>query len=247
MGTTAGPQHERQASAVLTLIVLLLVVLAAAFIGDFSATPVMDAPEAPSRRTESPAPAESVPATPLPDGERIVVDGGTLAAVALVLLMLALALLTRFLLRFRIRQGPDGVPPEQADPHYAGTEARVPAALPHWAKESRAALAGGGADTPDAIIRCWLELERACTEVGIGRTAAQTTSEFASTVATVLDLPPRPLTTLNHLYQRARFGRSGRNGPPNPLGPTDRRAAAACVDELARSLASAPAQRRLPP
>ncbi|WP_394252092.1 DUF4129 domain-containing protein [Arthrobacter pityocampae] len=233
MGTTAGPPR---APAVLTLVVLLLTVVAAAFLGEFSADPVTVGPDYSSQQTEQPTPAETVTAPPLPDGGRIVVDGGTLAAATLVLLMLALALLTRFLLRFRGRHGPDGDPPEQADLHHGGALAVVSVALPGWARESQAALVAGG-DTTDTIIRCWLELERICAEAGVGRAPSQTTSDFASAVAAALGLPPRPLTTLNHLYQRARFGQAGRSASSDPLGPADRDAAAACVDELGRALA----------
>ena len=234
MGTAAGPPRT---PAVLTLIVLVLVVLAAAFVGDFSADPVMNPADSSPRQLESPAPTETVTASPLPDGERIVVDGGTLAAVTLILLMLALALLTRFLLQFRGRHGPDGAPLEQADLHLAGTVTLASVTLPAWATESRAALVSSGA-TSDTIIRCWLEFERVCAEAGVGRTPTQTTSDFASAVATALDLPPLPLTTLNHLYQRARFGQAGRARSSDPLGPADRGTAVASVDELAQSLAA---------
>ncbi|MBG6223639.1 Na+-transporting methylmalonyl-CoA/oxaloacetate decarboxylase gamma subunit [Arthrobacter sp. CAN_A2] len=243
MGTTAGPQRV---PAALTLIVLLLVVLAAAFVGDFSADPVMNPPDGSPQQTESPAPTGTATAPPLPDGERIVIDGGTLVAVFLVLLMLALALLTRLLLRFRGRQGPEGDPPGQADPQHSGAVALASVALPDWAKESRAALGRGGG-TSDTIIRCWLELERVCAEAGVGRAPTQTTSDFASTVAGTLDLPPRPLTALNQLYQRARFGQTGRDHAGDPLGPADRDAAAASLDELARSLATRARQPEVSP
>ncbi|WP_181033551.1 DUF4129 domain-containing protein [Arthrobacter sp. SX1312] len=234
MGTAAGPPR---ASAALTLVVLVLVVLAAAFVGDFSADPVMDPAVSSPRQPESPAPTVTVTASSLPDGERIVVDGGPLAAVTLVLLMLALALLTRFLLRFRGRHGPGGAPLEQADLDHAGTVALASVTLPAWAATSHAALVSGGA-TSDTIIRCWLDLERMCAEAGAGRTPSQTTSDFASALAATLDVPPLPLTTLNHLYQRARFGQAGRSRSTDPLGPADRDTAVASVDELTRSLAA---------
>ncbi|WP_247826522.1 DUF4129 domain-containing protein [Arthrobacter antioxidans] len=234
MGTPAGPTRV---PTVMTLIVLVLVVLAAAFVGDFSADPVADPQDSSPRPVQSAAPTETTTAPPLPDGERIVVEGGTLAATALVLLMLALALLTRFLLRFRGRHGPDGDPPQRTELQHPATVALVTVALPEWAAASRAALVSGGS-TSDTIIRCWLELERVCAEAGVGRTPPQTTSDFASTVAVTLDLPPLPLASLNHLYQRARFGQAGRNPAADPLGPADRHAAAASVDDLARSLAA---------
>ncbi|MHA7281764.1 DUF4129 domain-containing protein [Arthrobacter sp. TMS2-4] len=234
MGTTAGPPR---APAVLALIVLALTVLAAAFLGEFSAEPVTVAPDSSTRRTDAPPPTATVTAPPPSEGERLVIDGGTLAAGALILLMLAVALLTRFLLRFRGRHGPDGDSPEQAGPHHAGTVTLVSEALPRWVRESSAALLDGGS-TSDAVIRCWLEFERICADAGVGRTRTQTTSDFASVVAIRLDLPPGPLTTLNHLYQRARFGRAGQDRSTGSLGPADREAAAASVDELGRSLAA---------
>ncbi|WP_434993795.1 DUF4129 domain-containing protein [Arthrobacter sp. Ld5] len=234
MGTTAGPPR---AAAVLTLIVLVLGVLAAGFLGDFSADPVMVPPDSSPQETDAPAPTATGTAPSLADGERIVVDGGTLAAVTLLLLMLALALLVRFLLRFRGRHGPDGDPPERSGPLHVGTVPLTTEALPEWARTSRAALAGGGS-TSDTVIRCWLELERLCADAGVGRTSTQTTSEFASSVAVTLDLPSLPLTTLNRLYQRARFGQADGDRPAGPLGPGDRDAAAASLDQLECSLAA---------
>lgn len=239
MGTKVAPERGRRPHAlpvILTVVMLVLAVLAAGFMGEFSAEPVLEPPVAAPEQQGSPLPTTTATAEPLRvDGERLILDGGTAAAVLLVLLMAGLALLVRFLLRFRPQQEPDGGFREQTDLQQPDALVLVAEALPVWTEAASAALRTDSA-TSDAVIRCWLDFERRCADAGMPRTPAQTTSDFAGYVSSALELPPEPLSTLNRLYQRARFGRTGHGRAPLPLEPADREAAAAAIRELSGAL-----------
>ncbi len=218
--------------------VLVLAVLAAGFMGDFSAEPVLEPPIAAPQQDSSPVPSPSGTPEPLPDdGVRIIIDGGTAAAALLILVMAGLALLVRFVLRFRTQQGSEDGVLHQTALQQPGTLTLVADPLSAWTESSRTALTAG-TDTSDAVIRCWLDLERLCAEAGVGRRPTQTTSDFAGAVSARLDLPAQPLATLNRLYQRARFGGAGGGRSPERLGPADRDAAVASISALSHALAS---------
>lgn len=228
-------------AALLTTLVLVLALLAAGFVGGFSADPVLEPTITTPQQESIPTPSPSGSAGPPADSQgRFVIDASLAAGALLVLVMLGVALLVRWLLRFRGEDPPDGRLVEQTTPHRFGALAPVDAALPAWAEATRDALAGGG-DTSDTVIRCWLDLERICARAGAGRRATQTTSDFAADVAAALDLPAEPLATLNRLYQRARFARtdaeSTAESTAQPLGEGERRAAAESIATLSSALA----------
>ncbi|MHA7285060.1 DUF4129 domain-containing protein [Arthrobacter sp. MDT3-44] len=256
MGTKGTMRSSRRrtvpalAGPVLTVLVLVLAVIAAGYMGQLSAEPVVD-PSVAGLEQQGPSATQTPEALP-DDGERLVITGDTAAAALLILVMIALALLLRFLLRFLPRfrsQQLDGFP-DQTELQRPGTSLLADA-LPAWAEASRAALAAG-TDTSDAVIRCWLDFERLCAAAGAGRRPAETTTDFAVAVSSALALPPRPLSTLNRLYQRARFGQAGHDRSPG-LPPadrdlsdrdlSDRELAAASIDELSAALASRGSQR----
>jgi hypothetical protein len=239
VGTKGTPRHARAAlgvPALLTVLVLVLTVIAAGFIGRFTAQPVVDPPVDVVGRQSTAAPSATAMTEPPAEGDPLVISGDTAAAALFLLAMAGLALLVRFLLRFRRQHATGNGFPEQADLQQPGTLALVNDALPAWTDATRTALAGD-ADTSDAVIRCWLDFEHLCAVAGAGRTPAQTTSDFATAVAAGLDLPAEPLTSLNRLYQRARFGQSDSHAPQR-LGPDDRELALSCVTELSAALAA---------
>ncbi|MEG9248736.1 DUF4129 domain-containing protein [Arthrobacter sp. Soc17.1.1.1] len=220
--------------AALTVIMLVLAVLAAGFVGDFSADPVVEAPAAVREQPSAPPPTATGTPEPQPDGERVEIAGDWAVAALLVLAMAGLALLVRFLLRFRAqREAEDGVS-EQTDPQQHDPRSLAADALPAWTDAAQALLASD-ADTSDVVIRCWLGFERLCAAAGVARTRAQTTSDFATVAAKALDLPRDPLAVLTRLYQRARFGRGE---PASPLGRDDRERALTAVRELSAALPS---------
>ncbi|MHA7146178.1 DUF4129 domain-containing protein [Arthrobacter sp. TmT3-37] len=243
MGTNGEPQRPRpdRVPAVLTVLVLVLAVLAAASMGDLSARPVLDAPAIPSGPLVAPSPSATAQEEILPgDGERLVIGGDLAVAALLLVAMAALALLVRYLLRFRTGQTAEDRVVDQAAFQPPATPAPPADALPAWTEAFRAALTGA-TDTSDAVIRCWLDLERLCAAAGVRRGPAQTSTDFARAAAASLDLPARPLVALNRLYQRARFGQARGARPSLPLGPADRELAVAAVGELSAALASRPA------
>lgn len=241
MRTKGEPRRGRWALALpgaLTVLMIVLAVLAAGHMGEFTAEPVLEPPVAAGGQETLPTPPATGTPAPLPeDGERLEINGGTAAAALLVLVLLALALLVRFLLRFHGGQAADDRSMARAELQQPGALALVADALPAWTEASGDLLRNDN-DTSDAVIRCWLDLERLCAEAGAGREPTQTTTDFASAVSVALDLPPAPLTTLNRLYQRARFGRSGPAPLRDTLLPADRAAAVACIDELSAALAA---------
>ena len=218
-------------ASLLTVLMLVLAVLAAGFMGDFSADPVVD-PSSAVEQERTPAPTAPATSEPLPDGERLEIGGDWAVAALLLLVTAGLALLVRFLLRLRTRRTVEEGPLERTDLQRQDLPALASDALPAWTADSHALLAEG-TDTSDAVIRCWLAFEQLCTAAGTGRTPAQTTTDFATAAAAALGLPVRPLATLTRLYQRARFGRAG---TPLPLDDGDRDLATAAIGELAAAL-----------
>ncbi len=227
-------------SGLFTVAVVLLLVLAAGFTGDFSADPVIDGPVTSADELTIPTATATPSLDVLPDdGERLVIPGDIAAAALVILLMIVLALLARFLGRLRSRPVPDGSAPEQTDLQEPGTLDLVADALPAWARAAETALASDDA-TSDVVIRCWLEFERRCARAGVGRRPTQTTSDFAAAASAALTLPEPPLVALNRLYQQARFGHG-------VLLPRDRALAATSVAELAAALAArTPVERATP-
>ncbi len=215
---------------------LVLAVLAAAFMGDFSADPVVGPPAAVQDQPDTPVPTATGSPDPLPDGERLEIGGDWAVAAVVVLGMVGLALLMRFLLRFRTQRESEDGPSEQTALQRQDLRVLAAHALRDWTDSSQALLAAG-ADTSDAVIRCWLDFECLCAAAGVVRTRAQTTSDFAAVAAAALDLSPAPLAVLVGLYQRARFGRAG-GGTPSPLGRDDQERALTAVRELSAALPS---------
>ncbi|KNC14674.1 hypothetical protein AC792_15560 [Arthrobacter sp. RIT-PI-e] len=239
-----GTDRTRALPTLLTLLALLLVVLAAASAGALSADPVLDA-RVQQREQPVPSPTATVePVEPENAAEPHVIPGDLLLGALVVLLVGALALLVRFVLRVRRRSGSRS---QEADQRHTGTpEVGIVQAETHpltaWAEETRTALSSGGT-TSDVVIRCWLDLERRCAAAGLVRGPSRTTSAFAAAAAASPGLPARPLSALHRLYQRARFGGSGAASASAALTPAARAPAAARVEELAAALGPAPASR----
>lgn len=66
-----------------------------------------------------------------------------------------------------------------------------------------AALEGG---TPrNAIVRCWMQLERDAAAAGLSRHAAETPEEYMQRVVASSSVDPGPIADLTALYREARF------------------------------------------
>lgn len=229
-------RHDRRAvglPALLTILVVITTILAAGLLGEFTADPVLDGPVPVTERTVAPLPS-ATPTTEPPAGaqDRLEIDGGTLVATALVIVLALLALLVRVILSLRRGVGDRRRDVERADLQPDGVAARLEERLPAWTVTARAALEDD-VDTSDAVIRCWLELERSCAVAGAARRPTQTTSDFAASVSAALAVPAQALATLTVLYQRARFGRAG---AAERLTTDDRDAALAAVTALSGAL-----------
>jgi hypothetical protein len=70
---------------------------------------------------------------------------------------------------------------------------------------ARVALAGGS--PRNAIVACWMQLERGAAEAGLPRAAAETSAEYVERVVAASSVDPAPIRELAALYREARFSR----------------------------------------
>jgi hypothetical protein len=84
----------------------------------------------------------------------------------------------------------------------------------------------------NAIVQCWLRLERAVERAGLERDDADTPAEFTARVLRHYAVDPGAIDALSTLYREARFS-------THALGEPEREAAVAALDALHRSLQTA--------
>ena len=70
---------------------------------------------------------------------------------------------------------------------------------------ARGALTGGS--PRNAIVACWMQLERDAAAAGLPRAAAETSAEYVERVVAASSLNPAPIRELAALYREARFSR----------------------------------------
>ncbi|HEY3003612.1 MAG TPA: DUF4129 domain-containing protein [Kribbellaceae bacterium] len=182
----------------------------------------------------TPTPSGSPPNL-LPPGKPWDVPGWLITAIQLVLLgvlVTGIVLLVRVVMRAIV-----SVVREIELPESESTDAS------HWQKVARAeasdAVAEGGdammaSGTPaNAIVACWLALERAAASAGVNRRPSETPAEFTLRVLGAVDVPAAPLERLADLYKEARFSVHG-------LGEPARAEARRALDELRQALRDAP-------
>lgn len=108
--------------------------------------------------------------------------------------------------------------------------ADLAAAVVDEAATQRAALNSG---TPrNAIVRCWVRLERDVASVGLTRDPADTSVEFTERVLARYSVDPEAIRELAALYREARFSE-------HPLGESARRSALDALDRLHQALGDA--------
>lgn len=95
------------------------------------------------------------------------------------------------------------------------------------ARERRAELMTG--DARDAIVRCWLDLERQVAALGLDREEWQTPAEFTVAVMDGTGADSAALLELADCYRRARFS-------PHPSSERERERALHALDRLHTSL-----------
>jgi hypothetical protein len=108
-----------------------------------------------------------------------------------------------------------------------------------WQRVAREELADAVADGGDAvlatgtpanaIIACWLALERAAASAGVNRKLSETPTEFTLRVLGRAEVPAEPLARLADLYREARFSEHG-------LSESARAEARRALDDLRRAL-----------
>lgn len=70
-------------------------------------------------------------------------------------------------------------------------------------ERQQAALAGS--DVRNGIVECWVVFEGAAAEANVARRPAETSTEFVVRFLHSLDVDPRPVGELAHLFHEARF------------------------------------------
>lgn len=169
--------------------------------GTLGGTAVPPPAATPTSTTATPTPTASagdlashLPQTP-------VAVGAVLRALLLVAVVVAGALLLRWLwqvvprYRSRVRTGTLPLPPPEADPEEVVRGA-----------DQRLALLLEG-EPRNAIVACWVDLEAAVERTGLDRRPAETPTELTRRVLTTWEVSPRHLDRLADLYREARFSR----------------------------------------
>jgi Domain of unknown function (DUF4129) len=136
-----------------------------------------------------------------------------LAAVAIFTVLLGRAMLRRF-------QGTEARPERQPPPVRPG------APTPEMAdavEEGLATLESGPVD--DAIVACWVRLEKAAAGGGVARLPSETATELTVRLLGRFDVPERAVARLLQLYRTARYSR-------HHLGEDDRAAAVASLQAI---------------
>ena len=103
----------------------------------------------------------------------------------------------------------------------------VAAAVVDEAVAQHAALLRGA--PRNAIVRCWLRLERDVATAGLSRRPADTSVEFTERVLARYTVDPEAIRELAALYREARFSE-------HPLDESSRQAALAALDRLHQAL-----------
>jgi hypothetical protein len=151
----------------------------------------------------SPTPPERWSRTPweLPDWLGALVEAAFVAGFALVALLLVRLLVRKVIEVVTAVRLPEPLPQDAV-----GHERVVSAErLARSVDESLATVATG---TPsNAIVACWLALERTAAAAGVGRRASETPSEYTVRVLAAADVSQPLLERLAELYREARFSR----------------------------------------
>ena len=121
------------------------------------------------------------------------------------------------------------------EPPGDGASSRLLAAVRRGVREADEELGSAvPGDAGDAVIRCWLALEAAASQVGTRRDRAETPTEFTTALLDSQAADAAATRTLLGLYHQARYGRT-------PLPPVAVVTARESLRRIALSLESGPA------
>lgn len=217
MGTSNAGSLLHRPSIWWTAVLLLLIIFGAGSLGPLSADPRMDL-VLPERFIPDPA----VPATPAPEpvvepeqardpGPELVY--ATIAAL-IVLITVAAYMVITILKRLRRPQqelGNESDAVVELDPTPGETASVIRA---HLARATE--VLSGPADSADAVIACWLQLEAATSHAGRSRELHETPSEYTAGILERFDAAPTDTATLMTTYERVRFAASAHRREVSP-------------------------------
>ncbi|WP_026536011.1 DUF4129 domain-containing protein [Arthrobacter sp. H14] len=206
--TSGNPVFTRL--IVLVALGLLLVVLGANSMGAPDASPRFEIgeidrepPSIASPRATEPGSGGQAEPEPEPGDSSLPL---VLMLAAAALLIIGAALIVQAAVRIRYSERNDPLEEEEPDGDIVPRilEEDLTAFERHF-DDAEAALLGEDASA-DAIIQCWLALERAASLAGRGRRLSETPSEFTAAVLHAFDTDPDDIRLVLRLYQRARYG-----------------------------------------
>lgn len=228
----AAPRVNPVLAGAAILLVLVLVVLAAAATGPWVRPPLVGGATGQEGLTPPTIELPSQTATPSIPPQDPADDGGSgipilrwvLFALGLAVAVILALLVLRFLMLYLRRANGPGIDARIAQPVTDIPDVDAPT-MREGIAQARSIL---DSDRPphDAIVLAWLALEHAAVSAGVGRTPAQTPTEFT---AVVLDRTPaqrEAVEVLRELYSRVRFS-------DQPVSDADGDAARAAIAAIA--------------
>lgn len=199
-------KHPFEFGALFSVLSVLLVVVGAAVLGPLVAAPTLEFPDGSNILPSF----EPPPGAPEP-AERQTAAESDFSSLPVLLVLVALAtaayLLIRYLLSLRRQERA-----RNDRSAYSRNESDHPDVVrENLVRRLRSAAAelDAPADSADAILKCWLELEDATRSAGVPRLSHQTTSEYTTEVLATFDALSADVSFLQTLYQRVRFGAHG--------------------------------------
>jgi hypothetical protein len=225
---------RRARIAVIGAIVAMVVLVLAASSGpvDVWRSPDLDGGSAP---VVTDPPTSVVPQEPLPEGKREMPDWvATLSKVIGIvvgLVIIAAALAAMRLVRMPTLRWPTSLKRRAAD---GATLPEVDDGIVSVDVDSaRAALGTGPAR--NAIVACWMQLERDAADAGLPRLPFETATEYVERVIGASSVDPAPIGELAALYREARFSQ-------HELGDAHRARALAALERVEVALRRADAE-----
>lgn len=198
-------------AAAALLLGLVVAMLAAAAVGQWENPrsgegPTITATPSPEGPSMDFTPPELPTIDPIAGGERLAENPwvrGVVIAIVAIIGLVVLFLLLRLLASVLRREPPTTPDPRMVTTAGVDDAIEAPAILDGIAR-AQDALEG---DRPprDAIIQAWLALEHAATNAGVGRTPAQTPTEFTAVVLERTPADRASVDVLRGLYTRVRF------------------------------------------